>query len=116
MIGTKRAACGWARRHGDWSRNRSSRWIVCARQRRGCGGTIERAWSLGVRFFDTAPLYGFGLGERRLGGFLRQQGLDSFAISTKVGRLLRSTTALRKTVITREHPPSGRNSTSATTV
>ena len=78
--------------------------------------TIERAWSLGVRFFDTAPLYGFGLGERRLGGFLRQQGLDSFAISTKVGRLLRSTTALRKTVITREHPPSGRNSTSATTV
>jgi D-threo-aldose 1-dehydrogenase len=51
--------------------------------------TIERAWSLGVRFFDTAPLYGFGLAERRLGGFLRQQKRDSFAISTKVGRLLR---------------------------
>jgi aryl-alcohol dehydrogenase-like predicted oxidoreductase len=34
--------------------------------------TIERAWSLGVRFFDTAPLYGFGLAERRLGGFLRR--------------------------------------------
>ena len=54
---------------------------------------IERAWSLGVRFFDTAPLYGFGLAERRLGGFLRRQKRDSFAISTKVGRLLRLATA-----------------------
>jgi D-threo-aldose 1-dehydrogenase len=55
--------------------------------------TIERAWSLGVRFYDTAPLYGFGLAERRLGSFLRRQQRDSFAISTKVGRLLRSATA-----------------------
>ena len=55
--------------------------------------TIERAWSLGVRFFDTAPLYGFGLAERRLGHFLRRQKRDSFAISTKVGRLLRPATA-----------------------
>jgi D-threo-aldose 1-dehydrogenase len=55
--------------------------------------TIERAWSLGVRYFDTAPLYGFGLAERRLGNFLRQQKRDSFAISTKVGRLLRSAAA-----------------------
>jgi aryl-alcohol dehydrogenase-like predicted oxidoreductase len=45
--------------------------------------TIERAWSLGVRFFDTAPLYGFGLAERRLGSFLRRQKRDSFAISTR---------------------------------
>ncbi|WP_027549736.1 aldo/keto reductase [Bradyrhizobium sp. Cp5.3] len=52
--------------------------------------TIERAWSLGVRFFDTAPLYGFGLAERRLGGFLRQKDRDAYVISTKVGRLLRS--------------------------
>lgn len=51
--------------------------------------TIAQAWSLGVRFFDTAPLYGFGLAERRLGSFLRQQKRDTFAISTKVGRLLR---------------------------
>jgi D-threo-aldose 1-dehydrogenase len=55
--------------------------------------TIERAWSLGVRFFDTAPLYGFGLAERRLGDFLRRQERDSFAISTKVGRLLRLASA-----------------------
>ena len=51
--------------------------------------TIERAWSAGVRFFDTAPLYGFGLAERRLGAFLRQQKRESYTISTKVGRLLR---------------------------
>ena len=52
--------------------------------------TIKRAWSLGVRFFDTAPLYGFGLAERRLGAFLRQQPRESYVISTKVGRLLRA--------------------------
>ncbi|OAF10207.1 aldo/keto reductase [Bradyrhizobium centrolobii] len=51
--------------------------------------TIEATWSLGVRFFDTAPLYGFGLAERRLGAFLRQKPRDSYVISTKVGRLLR---------------------------
>jgi D-threo-aldose 1-dehydrogenase len=51
---------------------------------------IARAWSSGVRFFDTAPLYGFGLAERRLGRFLRQQKRDTFVISTKVGRLLRA--------------------------
>jgi D-threo-aldose 1-dehydrogenase len=48
--------------------------------------TIEQAWSLGVRFFDTAPLYGFGLAERHLGSLLRKQKRESFAISTKVGR------------------------------
>lgn len=52
--------------------------------------TIARAWSAGIRFFDTAPLYGFGLAERRLGAFLRQQPRDSYVISTKVGRLLRA--------------------------
>ncbi|RXH20875.1 aldo/keto reductase [Bradyrhizobium guangzhouense] len=52
--------------------------------------TVAKAWSLGVRFFDTAPLYGFGLAEQRLGAFLRQQKRESYAISTKVGRLLRA--------------------------
>lgn len=51
--------------------------------------TLAAGWSAGIRFFDTAPLYGVGLAERRVGGFLRQQKRDSFAISTKVGRLLR---------------------------
>jgi D-threo-aldose 1-dehydrogenase len=52
--------------------------------------TIAQAWSLGVRTFDTAPLYGFGLAEQRLGSFLRAQPRDSFVLSTKVGRLLRA--------------------------
>jgi D-threo-aldose 1-dehydrogenase len=52
--------------------------------------TIACAWSLGIRFFDTAPLYGFGLAERRLGAFLRRQQRESYVISTKVGRLLRA--------------------------
>src|ERR1700761_8807339 len=52
--------------------------------------TIAQAWSLGVRYFDTAPLYGFGLAEQRLGRFLRAQPRDSYALSTKVGRLLRT--------------------------
>jgi len=51
--------------------------------------TIAQAWSLGVRYFDTAPLYGFGLAEQRLGRFLRAQPRDAFVLSTKVGRLLR---------------------------
>lgn len=52
--------------------------------------TIARAWSLGVRMYDTAPLYGFGLAEQRLGRFLRTQPRDSYVLSTKVGRLLRA--------------------------
>ena len=51
--------------------------------------TIATAWSHGVRFFDTAPLYGFGLAEQRLGAFLRKQPRDNYVLSTKVGRLLR---------------------------
>lgn len=51
--------------------------------------TIDRAWSLGIRHFDTAPLYGSGLAELRLGEALRDRPRDQFTISTKVGRLLR---------------------------
>jgi D-threo-aldose 1-dehydrogenase len=54
---------------------------------------LEHAWDLGLRYFDTAPQYGFGLAERRLGGFLRQHPRDSYVLSTKVGRLLRPGTA-----------------------
>jgi D-threo-aldose 1-dehydrogenase len=50
---------------------------------------VERAWELGVRFFDTAPFYGSGLAERRLGEALRGRPRDEFVLSTKVGRLLR---------------------------
>jgi D-threo-aldose 1-dehydrogenase len=52
-------------------------------------GVVERAWALGLRYFDTAPLYGAGLAERRLGAALLGKPRQDFAISTKVGRLLR---------------------------
>jgi aryl-alcohol dehydrogenase-like predicted oxidoreductase len=51
--------------------------------------TIEVAYELGVRVFDTAPLYGHGLGEARLGQALGHRERD-FVLSTKVGRLLRA--------------------------
>lgn len=50
--------------------------------------TLARAWEKGVRYFDTAPFYGYGLGERRMGDFLRAKPRDSFVLSTKVGRML----------------------------
>jgi D-threo-aldose 1-dehydrogenase len=52
--------------------------------------TVERAYALGLRYFDTAPLYGYGLAERRLGRALAGKPRESFAVSTKVGRLLRA--------------------------
>jgi D-threo-aldose 1-dehydrogenase len=51
-------------------------------------GAIEAAWAGGVRYFDTAPHYGLGLSERRLGAALSKHPRDEFAVSTKVGRLL----------------------------
>jgi D-threo-aldose 1-dehydrogenase len=50
---------------------------------------VDRAWALGVRYFDTAPLYGSGLAEHRLGAALRSHPREEFVLSTKVGRLLR---------------------------
>ena len=51
---------------------------------------VAAAWDAGIRYFDTAPLYGFGLSEQRLGAVLRTKPRDEFVISTKVGRLLRA--------------------------
>ncbi|GIE30403.1 oxidoreductase [Actinoplanes italicus] len=51
--------------------------------------TVEHAWQLGIRFFDTAPLYGNGLAERRAGQVLAGKPRDELTLSTKVGRLLR---------------------------
>lgn len=49
---------------------------------------VDTAWSLGIRYYDTAPHYGLGLSERRLGAALRERPRDEYKISTKVGRLL----------------------------
>ena len=49
---------------------------------------VDAAWAGGIRAFDTAPHYGLGLSERRLGDALRHRPRDEYVISTKVGRLL----------------------------
>lgn len=49
---------------------------------------VDAAWAGGIRTFDTAPHYGLGLSERRLGDALRDRPRDEYVISTKVGRLL----------------------------
>jgi D-threo-aldose 1-dehydrogenase len=51
---------------------------------------LQAAWDTGVRYFDTAPLYGLGLSETRVNRFLRGKRRDDYVISTKVGRLLRA--------------------------
>ena len=50
--------------------------------------TLETAWDQGIRYFDTAPLYGSGMAEIRVGNFLENKNRDDFIISTKVGRLI----------------------------
>lgn len=49
---------------------------------------LATAWDAGIRHFDTAPHYGLGLSERRLGAFLSDKPRDAYTISTKVGRLI----------------------------
>lgn len=53
--------------------------------------TVEAAWATGVRLFDTAPLYGMGNAEHRVGAVLRRRSRADFVVATKVGRLLRET-------------------------
>jgi D-threo-aldose 1-dehydrogenase len=59
-------------------------------EERAAVATVERAYERGLRFFDTAPLYGLGLAERRLGSVLAARPRDDFVLATKVGRLLRA--------------------------
>ena len=49
--------------------------------------TLDTAWKRGIRYFDTAPLYGLGLSETRLNHFLRGKTRRDYVISTKAGRL-----------------------------
>ena len=50
---------------------------------------IETAWDLGLRYFDTAPFYGYGLAEERVGAVLSRHDRGEFTLSTKIGRLVR---------------------------
>ncbi len=51
---------------------------------------IERSWEAGIRFYDTAPLYGHGLAEIRVGKALRRKPREELTLASKVGRLLRA--------------------------
>jgi D-threo-aldose 1-dehydrogenase len=51
---------------------------------------LKEQWGAGIRYIDTAPLYGLGLSETRINHFLRGKPRESYVISTKVGRLLRA--------------------------
>ena len=53
-------------------------------------GMVHAAWNAGLRYFDTAPSYGHGLSEARLGAALRWYPRDEFVVSTKVGRVLKA--------------------------
>lgn len=50
--------------------------------------TIDAAWAAGTRYFDTAPFYGAGLAERRLGTALARRNRNEYVVSTKVGRII----------------------------
>jgi D-threo-aldose 1-dehydrogenase len=49
---------------------------------------VRASWDAGIRYFDTAPHYGLGLAERRLGEALRSRPRDEYVVSTKIGRVL----------------------------
>jgi D-threo-aldose 1-dehydrogenase len=59
------------------------------------GAIVDAAWDTGVRYFDTAPHYGLGLSERRLGAALATRPRRDYVLSTKVGRLLEPLAAVR---------------------
>lgn len=54
-----------------------------------CRATVNEALRVGIAYFDTAPMYGHGLSEHRLGAALREVPRDAYILSTKVGRMLR---------------------------
>ncbi len=60
---------------------------------------LEAAWAGGIRYFDTAPLYGLGLSETRLNRFLRTKNRDDYVLSTKIGRLLEACRPEERTAI-----------------
>jgi D-threo-aldose 1-dehydrogenase len=60
-----------------------------------CQALVDDAWERGIRLFDTAPMYGYGLAENRLGTALRNRPRGEYVLSSKVGRLLTPTSGQR---------------------
>ena len=65
--------------------------------------TINGALGLGINYFDTAPWYGLGRSELRIGNVLREIDRDKFILSTKVGRILKKTEPIDKPYIEYAH-------------
>ncbi len=87
--GAKADAGGWAARLGPLGFGGAPLGnLFTALDDDTAGATLARAWQHGLRYYDTAPHYGNGLSEHRVGRFLRGQPRASFVLSTKVGRLL----------------------------
>ena len=61
-----------------------------AKSEKDAQATFVAAWKAGIRYYDTAPLYGLGLSETRLNHFLRGKKRQDYVISTKIGRLLQA--------------------------
>lgn len=57
---------------------------------------LQSAWDAGIRYFDTAPHYGRGRSEERLGRFLKSRRREDYVLSTKVGRVLSPGTPLKE--------------------
>ena len=57
---------------------------------------LEAAWSAGIRYYDVSPWYGLGLAERRYGNFLHNKKRSEYIISSKVGKLLKASTATNR--------------------
>jgi D-threo-aldose 1-dehydrogenase len=64
-------------------------------EERTAAATLQEAWNAGLRYFDTAPYYGYTLGEQRLGALLRELPRDEVVVSTKVGRLMQPDASVR---------------------
>jgi D-threo-aldose 1-dehydrogenase len=64
--------------------------VFCGQPRGVAERAFQAAWDAGIRYFDTAPFYGHGLSEDRMGDCLRPLPRESYVLSTKVGRLLRA--------------------------
>lgn len=80
-----------------------------ALEEREAAAAVEAGISCGIRYFDTAPLYGLGLSERRLGLYLRRLPRDHYVLSTKIGRTLKPAGAGDDNGIFVDPPPFAQN-------
>ncbi|GAA4927040.1 aldo/keto reductase [Nesterenkonia rhizosphaerae] len=66
--------------------------------------TVQAAWDQGIRYFDTAPFYGAGLAEERLGEVLSSYRRDDYVLSSKVGRVVEAETEKKEGLFEHGHP------------